>query len=188
MKEQKYILTDIDGVCVDWQKQFEKFLEFHYPDKQPTSDPHARRQTLEQEMHQFIGSAWQGFCEPLRDAVEILTKFKRQGYQVHACTAMGFDPYAIALRKINLETYFPNVFDRLDTTAMGEGCTKEAWLEQYRGKDCVWVEDKWINALAGASMGITTFLMKQPYNAHNNDDRIHKVDNWQQIHYYINNK
>mgnify|MGYP001178447778 CR=1 FL=1 len=32
MKEQKYILTDIDGVCLDWQKQFEKFLQFHHPD------------------------------------------------------------------------------------------------------------------------------------------------------------
>tara|TARA_B100001063_G_scaffold231241_1_gene245188 strand:+ start:223 stop:789 length:567 start_codon:yes stop_codon:yes gene_type:complete len=188
MKEQKYILTDIDGVCLDWQKQFEKFLQFHHPDKDPTADPTARRLTLEDEMNQFIGSAWQGFCEPLRDAVDILKKFKKEGYEVHGCTAMGFDPYAIALRKINLETYFPNVFDKLDTTQTGANLTKEDWLSQYRGKDCVWVEDKWINALAGASMGITTFLMKQPYNAHNNDDRIHKVDNWQQIHYYINNK
>ena len=183
---KKLILTDIDGVCLDWQKQFEKFLAYHYQDKQPTSDPTARRNTLEKEMEQFIGSAWQGWCEPLRDAVEILTKFKQEGYQVHGCTAMGSDPYAIALRKMNLERYFPNVFDRLDTTEMGAGCTKEAWLEQYRGKDCVWVEDKWINALCGASMGIKTFVMKQSYNAHNNDDRIQKVDNWQQIHYYIN--
>jgi len=183
---KKIILTDIDGVCLDWQKQFEKFLKFHHPDKEPTADPTARRLTLEDEMEQFIGSAWQGWCEPLRDAVEILTQFKQEGHEVHGCTAMGFDPYAIALRKINLERHFPNVFDSLDTTEMGAGCTKEDWLAQYRGKDCVWVEDKWINAVAGASMGIKTFLMKQPYNAHNNDDRITKVDNWQQIHYYIN--
>ena len=53
MTEQKYILTDIDGVCLDWQKQFEKFLEYYYPDKDPTSDPTARRATLEKEMEEF---------------------------------------------------------------------------------------------------------------------------------------
>lgn len=186
MTEQKYILTDIDGVCLDWQTQFEKFLKFYYPHLEPTKDPTARRQHMSDEMEQFITSAWMGWCEPLRDAVEILTKFKQEGYQVHGCTAMGFDPYAISLRKINLERHFPNVFDRLDTTLGGPGAQKEAWLEQYRGKDCVWVEDKWENAISGASMGIKTFLMKQSYNAHYDDNRIRKVDNWQQIHYYIN--
>ena len=182
----KYILTDIDGVCLDWQTQFEKFLQFHYPDKDPKVDPTARHNNLEDEMNQFIGSAWQGWCQPLRDAVEILTKLKQQGYQVHGCTAMGFDPYAIALRKINLERHFPNVFDRLDTSESGAGCTKEDWLAQYRGHKCVWIEDKWGNAIAGATIGHKTFLMRHEYNASSDHPKVTKVDNWQQIYYYIN--
>ena len=114
----------------------------------------------------------------------MLNKLSAEGWEVHGCTAMGHDPYAIALRKQNLEMHFPNVFKRLDT--VGFDVQKADWLAQYRGKDCVWVEDKWINAVVGASMGFKTFLMKQPYNAHNNDARIEKVDNWQQIYYYIN--
>ena len=182
---KKTILTDIDGVCLDWQTQFQKYLDYYHPGKS-LDDPTTQYEHMKTQMHSFVQSAWMGWISPLRDAVEILTKFKQDGYEVHGCTAMGFDPYAIALRKKNLETYFPNVFDRLDTTSMEDGSTKEIWLEQYRGKDCLWVEDKWINALAGASMGIKTFLMKQSYNAHNNDDRIVKVDNWQQIYYYNN--
>ena len=183
--KNKFILTDIDGVCLNWSKQFDRYLAYYYPNEK-LDDPTANYTHLEHVMESFNHSAWMGWCEPWKDAVEILTKFKQEGYQVHGCTAMGFDPYAIAMRKMNLERYFPNVFDRLDTTEMGPGATKEQWLAQYRGEQCVWVEDKWINAISGASMGIKTFLMRQSYNAHNNDDRIQKVDNWQQIHYYIN--
>ena len=180
----KYILTDIDGVCLDWSKQFNKFLAYYYPDvtlKDPTKD----YEHVEHIMNDFCRSTWMGWCEPLRDAVEVLTKLKAEGYEVHGCTAMGNDPYAIASRKTNLERFFPNVFNRLDTTPMDPGVTKEKWLEQYRNKECVWVEDKWINAKAGANMGLKTFLMKHPYNAQHDDVKVTKVDNWQQIYYYI---
>jgi beta-phosphoglucomutase-like phosphatase (HAD superfamily) len=135
-------------------------------------------------MRSHNNSAWLGYLEPMRDAKEVLLQIKREGWEIHGCTAMGFDPYAISLRKNNLETHFPNVFDRLDT--VGFGASKESWLEKYRGKDCVWVEDRISNAQLGASMGFKTFLMKQQYNARCDDTRITKVDNWQQIHYYIN--
>ena len=183
----KYVLTDIDGVCLNWTKQFNKFLAYYHPDV-TLDDPTKDYEEVVHIMHDFNRSAWMGWCEPLRDAVDILPEFKKRGFEIHGCTAMGFDPYAIAARKTNLERYFPNIFSRLDTTSMDTGSTKEKWLEQYRGKQCIWVEDKWINAKAGADMGIQTFLMRQPYNAQYDDNKIIKVDNWQQIYYYINTK
>ena len=51
---------------------------------------------------------------------------------------------------------------------------------------CVWVEDKWGNAVAGATIGHKTFLMRHEYNASGDHAKVTKVDNWQQIYYYIN--
>lgn len=181
----KIILTDIDGVCLDWSKQFNKYLEFYHPGKS-VNDPteYSDYAHIEKEMQAHNHSAWFGYMEPLRDAAETLNRLSAEGWEVHGCTAMGHDPYAISLRKRNLEMFFPNVFNRLDTVGFGQG--KEEWLEKYRGQECIWIEDKWTNALVGASMGIKTFLMRHSYNASYDDKRIVKVDNWQQIYYYIN--
>ena len=70
---------------------------------------------------------------------------------------------------------------------MSETANKATWLEKYKDTNCIWVEDKWTNAMCGADMGIKTFLMRQPYNGQYDDARITKVDNWQQIYYYIKN-
>ncbi len=181
----KILLTDIDGVCLNWSKQFDKYLDYYHPGvniKDPTE--YDAYKDFESIMKAHNNSAWMGFLEPWKDAKEVLASLKKEGWEVHACTAMGFDPHAIALRKINLETHFPGVFNRMDTVGFGE--SKEKWLEKYRHTDCIWVEDKISNAKLGAQMGMKSFLMKQSYNAQCDDSRIVKVDNWQQIHYYIN--
>ena len=110
----------------------------------------------------------------------MLNKLSSEGWEVHGCTAMGHDPYAIALRKQNLEMHFPNVFKRLDT--VGFDVPKADWLAQYRGHKCVWVEDKWVNARAGADIGLETYLMKQSYNSMHDYKGVEKVDNWTQIY------
>jgi len=181
----KTILTDIDGVCLNWSKSFDKYLKYYHPGltiEDPTEYDAYR--DVESIMKAHNHSAWMGYLEPLRDAKDILITLKQEGWEVHACTAMGFDPHAIALRKTNLDAHFPGVFDRMDTVGFGE--SKEKWLEKYRGTDCIWVEDKISNAMLGAQMGIKTFLMKQSYNGQCDDKQVVKVDNWQQIYYYIN--
>ena len=182
---KKIIQTDIDGVVLNWSKQFDRYLAQYHPDKS-VKDPttYEGYSHVIDIMREHNNSGWMGWLDPLRDARETLNQLSIEGWEVHGCTAMGHDPYAIALRKMNLERFFPSVFNRLDT--VGFGAAKEDWLAQYRGQDCIWVEDKWSNALAGASMGMKTFLMRHSYNAQHDDKRIVKVDNWQQIYYYIN--
>ena len=182
---KKIILTDIDGVCLDWSDLFDKYLQKYYPNKS-IEDPteYESYKDLKDIMKEFNNSAWVGFMDPLRDAKYVLNKLSSEGWEVHGCTAMGHDPYAIALRKQNLEMHFPNVFKRLDT--VGFDVPKADWLAQYRGHKCVWVEDKWGNAIAGATIGHKTFLMRHEYNASSDHSKVTKVDNWQQIYYYIN--
>ena len=58
---------------------------------------------------------------------------------------------------------------------------KDKWLSHYKDSGAIWVEDKWVNAIAGADQRLNTYLMRHEYNANGDDSRITKVDNWQQI-------
>jgi FMN phosphatase YigB (HAD superfamily) len=178
---RKLILTDIDGVCLDWSKQFNKFLKEYHPDKE-LMDPtvFAQAPDTAKLIEGYNKTAWIGFLEPHRDAKEVLQKFKNDGWQIIGCTSMGTDRYANALRKMNIESHFPEVFDKVDIIPFME--PKNRWLSYYKDSGAIWVEDKISNAKAGADIGLNTYLMKHEYNAFLDDKRIKKVDNWIQIY------
>jgi len=177
---RKLLLTDVDGVVLNWSEQFNKYLKQYHPDK-ALMDPTTFLQTedIGQLIKGYNLTAWIGFLQPLRDAQEVLPRFKEQGWTIIACTSMGTDQYANALRKQNMEQVFPNVFDRIDIIPFME--PKDKWLSHYKDSGAVWVEDKWANAIAGADQRLNTYLMRHEYNANGDDSRITKVDNWQQI-------
>ena len=182
---RKLLLTDVDGVVLNWSEQFNKYLKQYHPDK-ALMDPTTFSQTedIGQLIKGYNLTAWIGFLQPLRDAQEVLPRFKEQGWTIIACTSMGTDQYANALRKQNMEQVFPNVFDRIDIIPFME--PKNKWLSQYKGSGAIWVEDKWTNAVAGANIGLKTYFMKHSYNAMYDADNIEKVDNWIQIYNKVN--
>ena len=198
----KILLTDIDGVVLDWVKHFEAYLDRYYPDNKlanpkefdlnlrytdlkPMSESMGEENDFMRDVvKNFNTTAWIGYLEPFRDAKDVLPKFKDAGYKIIACTSMGTDPYSKALRKMNLEQHFPGVFDQIDIIPFAE--PKGNWLKYYRDSGAYWIEDKWSNALAGADVGLNTLIMKHEYNAYMKDNRIRHVDNWQQIYSIVN--
>jgi hypothetical protein len=197
----KLLLTDIDGVVLDWVKAFETYLDKYYPgnkladpkefdlnlrytDLQPMSESMGKDKNYMRDIvKNFNNTAWIGFLEPFRDAKEILPKIKADGWTIIGCTSMGTDSYATALRRINLENHFPDVFNKVDILPFAEH--KGNWLKQYRDSGAYWIEDKWINAIAGADIGLNTLIMKHDYNAFMKDNRLKHVDTWQQIYSII---
>ena len=177
----KILLTDIDGVVLDWQKHFNNYLDKYYPDEK-LFDPtvFAQGERTGKIIKEFNNTAWIGFLEPWKDSVEVLTELKNMGWKIYGCTSMGTDQYANALRKKNIETLMPDIFTQLDIIPFMQ--PKGNWLSQWKGSGAVWVEDKWSNAILGADMGIKTFLMKQSYNSKHDYKGVEKVDNWRQIY------
>tara|TARA_B100001027_G_scaffold912_1_gene605 strand:- start:3165 stop:3716 length:552 start_codon:yes stop_codon:yes gene_type:complete len=178
---RKILLTDIDGVVLDWQKHFNKYLDKYYPDEE-LFDPtvFAQNERTGKIIKEFNNTAWIGFLEPWKDSVEVLTELKNMGWKIYGCTSMGADPYANASRKKNIENLMPDVFTQLDIIPFMQ--PKGNWLSHWKGSGAVWVEDKWSNAIIGADMGIKTFLMKQSYNSKQDYQGVEKVDNWRQIY------
>ena len=179
--QRKILLTDIDGVVLDWQKHFNKYLDHYYPGEE-LFDPtvFAQGERTGKIIKEFNNSAWIGFLEPWKDSVEVLTELNHMGWKIYGCTSMGTDQYANALRKKNIETLMPDVFAQLEIIPFMQ--PKGNWLAPWKGSGAVWVEDKWSNAIIGADMGIKTFLMKQSYNSKQAYTGVEKVDNWRQIY------
>ena len=179
--QRKILLTDIDGVVLDWQKHFNKYLDHYYPGEE-LFDPtvFAQGERTGKIIKEFNNSAWIGFLEPWKDSVEVLTELNHMGWKIYGCTSMGTDQYANALRKKNIETLMPDVFAQLEIIPFMQ--PKGNWLAPWKGSGAVWVEDKWSNAIICADMGIKTFLMKQSYNSKQDYQGVEKVDNWRQIY------
>ena len=146
MKE-KVILTDCDGVLLDWQYAFDQWMDRHGYGVDPEfvnnyaialryglGDKEARRL-----IRMFNESATIRKLPPLRDAIKYVKKLHEEhGYVFHAITSLSNDQYAQHLRTKNLiEMFGPTVFERY--IYLDCGADKDEVLYKYKSTDCYWV-------------------------------------------------
>jgi len=189
MKE-KVILTDCDGVLLDWSYAFDRWMARHgYRIQVPETYNIAKKYDLgtvvkERLVRMFNESATIRKLPPLRDAIKYVRKLHEEhGYVFHVITSMTNDEYAQHLRTKNLcEIFGPTVFETyiyLDT-----GADKDEALSKYKGTECYWVEDKPENADVGSSMGLNSFLMLHDHNTDYSGDAV-KVRTWKEIYQHV---
>jgi len=185
------VLTDIDGVVLDWEEAYSAWME-HRGHKQSSDakshyDMHTRygleKSVSKNLVEQFNSSAAIGFLPPMRDA-QYYIKLMHEKHQVQfiAVTSLSTDPYARKLRKRNLAKLFgDNVFK--EVICLGCGDDKDEVLselaKQYKGS--YWIEDKAHNARVGADLGFNTLLMEHKYNMLESGD-FKLVKNWESIY------
>jgi len=188
-EQKKLILTDIDGVVLNWEYAFHVWIQQHgYTQIEQASehyDMHVRydveKSEIKARIRQFNESAAIGFLPPLRDAVHYIKKLhEKKGYVFHAITSLSDDPHAQQLRTQNLKKLFgETVFERfiyLDT-----GADKDEALLPYAQSGLLWVEDKPENAACGAELGLNAVLMEHQHNM-NEDDNFQIFKNWKEIY------
>ena len=189
---EKVILTDVDGVLLDWLFSFTQWMEKHgyvaNPDATNQYDV-TKRYGLngpdkERLVRMFNESAWIRCLPPLRDSIKYMRKLHEDhGYVFRVISSLSNDYYAQHLRTKNLiEMFGPSVFDTfvyLDT-----GADKDDALEQYRGSECWWVEDKPENADLGIELGLNSILMGHNFNKDYNG-KASRVNNWKEIYQLI---
>lgn len=190
--KNKVILTDCDGVLLDWEYSFDAWMRRHgYESKNEVGDDWEMaskfdipREQLSRYIRMFNESAIMRKLPPLRDACHYVTKLHREhGFIFHCITSMTDDEYAQHLRKKNLiEMFGPTVFEKY--IFLECGADKDQVLEQYRGTECWWVEDKPANADAGANVGLNSLLMAHPHNK-DYEGRASRVSNWGEVYHKI---
>lgn len=186
--KNKVILTDCDGVLLDWEYAFHSWMKRHdyvkvnanvYDMAEAYDMP---KDEIKRLIRMFNESAAIRKLPPLRDAIKYVKKLHEEhGFVFHAITSLSKDQYAQHLRTKNLRELFgETAFERyvyLDT-----GADKDEELAEYVDTDCVWVEDKPENAECGLRFGLNSVLMTHGHNEDYVNDDVTKVSNWKEIY------
>ena len=188
MKE-KVILTDADGVILDWEWAFSVwmqergytltedrkrsyYLHHHYNDI--TSDD-ARKL-----VKTFNESAAIGFLPAMRDAAYYVKRLHEEhGYVFRVITSLSLDKNAQKLREMNLRKIYGNAIE--DVICLDTGADKDLALAPYKDTGMFWIEDKPQNSDVGYNLGIKSILMEHGHNM-NHECPYPIVKNWKEIY------
>jgi hypothetical protein len=191
VREEKIILTDVDGVCTDWEFGFHTWMSAHghqLQDKDVYSvatQYQLAESTATTIVRTFNESAAIGFLPPLRDAqYYIKLLHEKHQYKFIAITSLSLDPHAQKLRERNLAKLFgPNTFE--EVICLDCGADKDQTLVEYgsRYPRHLWIEDKPHNADIGIACGLTSLLMEHGHNLDYTGPAT-VVKNWEQIYNY----
>ena len=196
----RIILTDVDGVLLEWERHFTKWLQLrsyfdkngnrNYPyklldAKHDNYDMSKRfeisKETISQEIREFNRSAWMGTQRPMLESQTWVKLLHAEGWTFVPITSQTSDIPGQALRKKRLgELFGEHVFSNYHI--LGTGADKDSALANFHDTGLYWVEDKPKNALAGLSYGLKPILIDHPYNRDFNHPDIIRVNNWKQIH------
>lgn len=189
----KIILTDVDGVLLNWHDGFREWMEFHRHSQVHEPEPWRDKsydisvqfgitpKRAYELIVQYNESAAIGFLKPLRDAAEIVPELVSRGYRFIAITSVGIEPHVKQLRRENLARVFGNdAF--IDVICLDTGACKRSVLEQYAKHypNHLWIEDKIENADIGAELGFHSVLVQHEYNTHYSGPAT-VVHNWHDI-------
>ena len=189
----KLILTDCDGVCLDWEWAFNVWMQEHGFEEIAGSklnyDMSVRygipREQVVKLIRIFNESAAIGFLPAQRDAMYYIKRLHEEhGYRFHAITSLSLDPNAQKLREMNIHKLFgATAFERI--VCLDTGAHKDDALEEYEGTGCWWIEDKIENAEAGYTAGLKCLLLEHGHNMHYYHKDVTIVKNWKHIYEVI---
>lgn len=188
MKKEKLILSDVDGVLLNWEYAFNIWMEDHgYTMVENGNFVYniAKRYGLDSKegsrmVRFFNESAVQGFLPALRDSEHYVRLLANLGYKFHVITSMTKNAYAQKLRIRNLEKLFgEDTFEKFIFLDTGED--KDAVLKEYEGTGLYWIEDKPTNADLGLKLGLKSLVMEHAFNLHYEGDAPF-VKNWREVY------
>lgn len=185
----KLILTDADGVLLDWEWAFrvwmtERGYQFEESGKLEYSLHHHYKDITKEEIKKLIKifneSASIGFLPALRDSVYYVKRLHEEhGYQFRVITSLSLDKNAAKLREMNLRKLFGNAIESV--ICLDTGADKDQALEPYRNSGMWWIEDKPENADVGYNLGLQSILVEHGHNMHHRCN-YDLAKNWKQIY------
>lgn len=194
-QSNRVILTDVDGVLLDWEKHFSKWMiskgyhqvahgekMYSMVDRYGIEKPKMRKLTTE-----FNNSAWMGTQEPMPNSQTWVKLLHAEGWTFIPITSQTTDIPAQQLRKWRLKELFGGtVFSNFIILPTGDD--KDSALAEFHGTGLWWVEDKPENAEAGLKFGLKSILYDHTYNKEYDNPNVKRVSNWEHIYKIVNEK
>ena len=148
MKNDRVILTDCDGVLLDWEWAFNIWMQERGFVQRPNAKDYYKISDQFEDLTMaeakkftklFNESAAIGFLPPLRDSVYWVKRLNEEfGYRFICITSLSTDKNAQKLRRMNLEKYYGEVFDKI--VCLPTGSDKHEALAQYQDSQLWWIE------------------------------------------------
>ncbi len=206
ISNNRIILTDVDGVLLEWEHHFTKWMlqrtlfdergaRYHpyrlLPDKENTYEMAERFgitvTEIRKEIREFNRSAWMGTQRPMLESQTWVKLLAAEGWTFIPITSQTSDIPAQQLRKKRMgELFGDHIFTNYHI--LGTGADKDGALAEFHNTGLYWVEDKPKNAVAGLKYGLKPILIDHPYNQDFNHDGIIRVSNWQDIHQLLSGR
>ena len=168
----KVILTDCDGVLMDWERAFGEWMvsngyvinkeyeKSYNMAKKYDIDDHKKHELVKY----FNESSRIGWLPPLRDSVKYVKKLHEEhGYVFHMITSLSLNPFSQKLRIENTKRLFGETAFEL-FVFLDIGADKDEALSKYKDSGLLWVEDKSENAVAGINQGLDSVLISHTFN------------------------
>jgi len=202
----RIILTDVDGVLLEWEHHFTKWMlqrtlfdekgaRYHpyrlLPNKENTYEMAERFgltvTEIRKEIREFNRSAWMGTQRPMLESQTWIKLMAAEGWTFIPITSQTSDIPAQELRKRRLgELFGDHVFTNYHI--LGTGADKDSALAEFHNTGLYWVEDKPDNAVLGLKYGLKPILIDHPYNQDFDHPEIIRVSNWQDIHKIVSGR
>ena len=186
--QDKVIITDADGVLVDWFHSFSRWMtkrgyRIMEPDAYQIDKVYGIiRDQGKRLVREFNESADIAFLTPHLDAIKYVKKLHEEhGYVFHVVTSQSDNINAQNLRIQNLKNLFgETVFEEI--TILDTGADKDEALLKYKDTGCWWVEDKPENAEVGVELGLEGILMEHNHNKDYLHADIKTAKNWKEVY------
>jgi len=184
----KVLLTDCDGVILDWEAKFKTFairLGHTFDDRYMNEYSLGKQLGLTHAaslelISKFNASSDFESLSPWRDSVEGIRKFKDAGYKIIAITTAGSHPWTCGLRRRNLDNVFgADAINEL--YVLGIHHDKGEQLMHYKDSGYFWIEDKPSNSELAYKYGLRPLLMNNPHNTSYNGI-VPRVQTWNDIY------
>lgn len=184
--DMKKILTDCDGVLLDWETPFHQWMKQKgYSQVKSGIYNLAEMYAIDaSEKHdvvrEFNESAWMCCLPALRDARSGVLKLAEAGYTFDVITSLSLDPYAKRLRQLNLDMHFgKDPWDNL--ICLDTGADKDDALAEYKDSGLWWIEDKPENCDAGLRAGLRPILIDHAHNRFYENSQVVRVKTWGEL-------
>jgi len=206
ISNNRIILTDVDGVLLEWEHHFTKWMlqrtlfdergaRYHphklLADKQNTYEMAERFgvtiSEIRKEIREFNRSAWMGTQRPMPDSQTWVKLLAAEGWTFIPITSQTSDIPAQCLRKRRMgELFGEHIFSNYHI--LGTGADKDSALAEFHNTGLYWIEDKPKNAVTGLKYGLKPILIDHPYNQEFDHPEVTRVKKRQDIHQSVSGR
>lgn len=178
---EKIIISDCDGVLVNWELGFEAFMVSLGHTRVITADHEystALRYNISviqarEYITEFNEGPYISYLESFADSVKYVSKLSNLGFRFIVISSVSDLPSVKQRRVNNLTHLFGDVFD--DVFCIKMGTSKSGVLKKWAGTGYFWIEDHIPQAEAGYDVGLHPILIGHPYSRHYNSPLFPKV-------------